>query len=52
MEPLNTNQKYRELLIKNAFEIMKSDRLEYSKQSIFYLPNKKIDSKKKTNTKK
>lgn len=33
-----TNQEYRKVLTKNAFEIMKSNQIEYSKQSNVYVP--------------
>ena len=53
MEEVNTNQNYRKILVKNAFESMKSNRREYSKQSVFYLPKKLIEKQeKKQNVKK
>lgn len=33
-----TNQGYRKALVKNAFEVMKSNQREYSKQSNLYIP--------------
>lgn len=47
METINTNQNYRETIVKNAFELMKSNRHEYSKHSVFYLPKKPIEKKEK-----
>ena len=47
MESVKTNQNYRKILVKNAFETMKSNRHEYSKQSIFYLPKKSIEAREK-----
>lgn len=38
MENAPTNQNYRKILVKSAFETMKSNQREYSKQSNFYLP--------------
>ena len=46
-----TNQDYRKMIVKNAFELMKSNQREYSKQSNLYVPkssqmnNKKVKSK-------
>lgn len=33
-----TNQDYRKMMVKNAFELMKSNQREYSKQSNLYVP--------------
>tara|TARA_Y100000992_G_scaffold256395_1_gene189885 strand:+ start:188 stop:352 length:165 start_codon:yes stop_codon:yes gene_type:complete len=33
-----TNQNYRKMMVKNAFEVMKSNQREYSKQSNLYVP--------------
>ena len=38
METEMTNQNYRKLLVKNAFELMKSNQREYSKHSVLYVP--------------
>lgn len=36
---LPTNQDYRKLMTKTAFEVMKSNQRAYSKQSNLYVPN-------------
>ena len=42
-----TNQDYRKMMVKNAFELMKSNQREYSKHSNLYLPkNFKANNKK------
>ncbi len=33
-----SNEEYREILTKNAFEMMKSNQIEYAKQSHVYVP--------------
>jgi hypothetical protein len=52
MENIPTNQNYRKMLIKSAFETMKSNQREYSKQSAFYLPPPENDKAQKKVTKK
>lgn len=52
MDTVETNQKYREILVKNAFDIMKSNQREYSKQSTLYLPREMVEKDKKKNIKK
>ena len=52
MENVSTNQNYRKSLIKGAFEIMKSNQREYSKQSHFYLPKSNIITNKMAEIKK
>lgn len=51
MESVNTNQNYRKNLVQNAFELMKSNYREYSKQSSFYLPKEIIKKQQKHNVK-
>lgn len=51
MENLPTNQNYRKTLIKGAFESMKSNQREYSKQSYFYLPKPNDNTNKKAEVK-
>lgn len=42
-----SNQDYRKLMVGNAFELMKSNQREYSKQSNLYIPkNYQIINKK------
>jgi len=47
-----TNQDYRKLIVKNAFELMKSNQREYSKQSNLYVPKSSQMNNKKTELKK
>lgn len=52
MENELTNQNYRKMLVKNAFDLMKSNQREYSKQSILYLPKEILMKKEKKSVKK
>ena len=42
-----SNQEYRSLLVKNAFEIMKVNQYKYSRQSHLYTPQQKKSVKNK-----
>lgn len=52
MENESTNQNFRKMLIRGAFEIMKINQREYSKQSTLYLPQPEKDVNEKTTNKK
>lgn len=47
-----TNQEYRKLMVKNAFETMKSNQRHYSKQSNLYVPKSYKANNTKVTTKK
>tara|TARA_Y100000389_G_scaffold201302_1_gene243687 strand:+ start:7060 stop:7227 length:168 start_codon:yes stop_codon:yes gene_type:complete len=42
-----TNNDYRNMLVRTAFEKMKENRIEYSKQSNVYIPRTLQENKKK-----
>ena len=52
MENEMTNQKYRKLLVKNSFDLMKSNQREYSKQSVLYVPKEMFLKKENKSEKK
>lgn len=52
MEQEGTNQNYRKLLVKNAFELMKSNQRNYSKHSVLYMPKETAMAQEKKPEKK
>lgn len=52
MENEMTNQNFRKLLVKNAFDLMKSNQREYSKHSVLYVPKELLMKKENKQEKK